>query len=127
MGAATAAPPAPSLGSLAIDVQARSARVEGSELYLSEPEFRLLAALAKDPHRTLTYEELVSDVFDRRPAVGRRLVDAAAARLRRKLELRGAGALIASYPGVGFRLFERAEPEHRAADGRDDEEIGGAR
>jgi len=127
MDAATVAPPAPSLGALQIDTEARSARVEDAELYLSEPEFRLLAALAKDPHRTLTYEELESDVFDRRPAGGRRLLDAAAARLRRKLELRGAGALIASCPGVGFRLFESAEAEHGPADGRGVVEVGGVR
>ena len=126
MSAATAALPAPTLDSLVIDVEARSASVDGGELYLSESEFRLLAALAEDPHRTLTYEELEPEVFTGQPGGGRRLIDAAAARLRRKLELRGAGALIAPGRGVGFRLFESAEPERSDPDEREAAGIGGA-
>ncbi len=127
MSAATAALSAPTLDSLVIDAEARSASVGGAELYLSESEFGLLAALAEDPHRTLTYEELEPEISAGRPGGGRRLVDAAAARLRRKLELRGVGALIAPCRGVGFRLLETAEPGQSDPDERGAAGIGGAR
>jgi DNA-binding response OmpR family regulator len=97
------------LGTVRIDRLKRRASVGGEELYLSEREFGLLAALAADPRKTLTYEQLEAELFVKAPRGSRRLLDAAAVRLRRKLELRGAEALIAPIHGVGFRFFASAE------------------
>lgn len=105
--AATAA-----LDRLLIDRRARSAAFAGGELYLSAREFDLLAALVRDPTRIVTYEELIDEVFAGAAGVSRRVVDANAARLRRKLDLRGAPGLLARRQGVGFCLLA---PEcHRA-------------
>lgn len=105
-----AAAPTSVLAALSIDSLRRRASVRGAELYLSEREFALLAALASEPERTLTYEELIGEVFAGAPGVSRRVVDANAARLRRKLELRGMPGLIAPCQGVGFRFGENPDP-----------------
>jgi two-component system, OmpR family, response regulator len=104
MGAATAGPLAPSFGTLAIDAEARSASVEGGELYLSEAEFSLLSALAAEPGRLFTHAELLEACLSGVPgsSVGR--IERLAQRLERKLELRGAAGLLRREPGVGFQI-----------------------
>ncbi len=104
MAAATVAPPAPSLGALAIDLEARSASVEGAELYLSEAEFTLLAALATEPGRLFTPAELLEAHFSGMPGVSIARIERLAERLARKLELRGAEGLLRAEPGVGLVL-----------------------
>ncbi len=93
------------LARLSIDLRARRAVVGEGELYLSAREFDLLVALVRDPERTITYEELIGEVFAGAAGVSRRMVDANAARLRRKLELRGAPGLLGRRQGVGFCLL----------------------
>jgi DNA-binding response OmpR family regulator len=104
MGAATAAPPAPSLGSLAIDTEARSASVEGGELYLSEAEFSLLSVLAAEPGRPFTDAELLEACFSGVPGSSVARIERLAQRLERKLELRGAEGLLRREPGVGLLI-----------------------
>jgi DNA-binding response OmpR family regulator len=93
------------LDALAIDHPRRRAAVGDSELYLRGREFDLLAALASDPERVFTYEELFGEVLGGAPGVSRRVLDACAVRLRRKLELRGLAGLVAPCRGVGFRFL----------------------
>ena len=112
----TAEAHASALSGISVDALARRATVCGEELYLSEREFRLLAAMLGDPQRTFTYEELIVELFAEAPGVTRRVLDMTAARLRRKLELRGAPGLIAPCRGVGFRFVEstgQMQPERR--------------
>jgi two-component system response regulator BaeR len=104
MGAATVAPPAPSLGSLAIDAEAGSARVEGGELYLSEAEFSLLSVLASEPGRLFTHAELLEVGFSGVPGCNVARIERVAERLGRKLCLRGAEGLLRHESGVGFRI-----------------------
>lgn len=96
---------------LAIDYERRSASFNDLNLYLTEREFALLVALAASPERTLDYEELLVDVFPGHAGPSRRILDAVASRLRRKLEIRGAKGLIAPSRGVGFRLAETTTEE----------------
>lgn len=96
-----------SVGDLAIDRQARRATYGGTELGLSAKEFALLAALARDPGRVHTKEELLRDVWGYQGAIGRtRTVDSHASRVRRKLAQCGAGRRwISNVWGVGYRLL----------------------
>lgn len=101
MGAATEAPPAPSL---AIDAEARSASVGGGELYLNEAEFSLLSVLATEPGRLFTHAELLEAHFSGMPGASVARIERLAQRLERKLELRGAEGLLRREPGVGFLI-----------------------
>ncbi|HMM49563.1 MAG TPA: response regulator transcription factor [Miltoncostaeaceae bacterium] len=94
------------VGSLNIDRHARRASVGGRTLALSAKEFALLTALARDPQRVHTKEELLRDVWGYRGAGRTRTVDSHASRLRRKLAACGAGdRWIGNVWGVGYRLF----------------------
>jgi DNA-binding response OmpR family regulator len=104
MGTATAAPAAPSLGSLTIDAEARSASVEGGKLYLSEAELSLLSALAAEPARLFTHAELLEACFSGVPESNIGQIERLAQRLERKLELREAAGLLRREPGVGFQI-----------------------
>lgn len=94
---------------LSIDRPGRRASVDGGELYLNEREFTLLDALAAAAGQIVTYDQLLGEVFAGAAGMNRCLLDANAARLQRKLELRGALASIAACSGVGFRFVEFPE------------------
>jgi len=94
------------VGPLAIDRHARRASLGGTVLELSAKEFALLSALARDPGRVHTKEELLRDVWGYRGAGRTRTVDSHASRLRRKLVAAGGGeGWIGNVWGVGYRLM----------------------
>jgi DNA-binding response OmpR family regulator len=51
------------LGDLVIDQVTRSVRVDGRKVELANKEFALLTALASEPHRVFTKDELLRDVW----------------------------------------------------------------
>lgn len=104
MSVATAAHPAPTLGALEVDPTCRRASVAGAELYLSEGEFKLLAALAAEPGRAFSYKELLAGTFAGAPGVSVRTIASYGDRLSRKLELRGMAGWLCAEAGVGMRL-----------------------
>lgn len=94
------------VGDLLIDRRARTATVRGRPLTLSAKEFALLDALARDPRRVLTKQELLRDVWGYMSSARTRTVDSHASRLRRKLAAAGAGnRFVANVWGVGYRLL----------------------
>ena len=94
------------VGALSIDRHARRATLGGRVLVLSAKEFALLTALARDPTRVHTKEELLRDVWGYRGVARTRTVDSHASRLRRKLAANGGGERwIANVWGVGYRLL----------------------
>ena len=74
------------VGDLVIDPATRSVRVGGRPVELANKEFALLRALASDPTRVFTKEELLRDVWDFRSLGRTRTLDSHASRLRRKLD-----------------------------------------
>lgn len=96
------------VGPLEIDPVAREVRIEDRSVPLSKKEFALLRALARDPTRVFTREELLRDVWGFQAAGRTRTLDSHASRLRRKL---GSGPYILNVWGVGYRLIDgSAEP-----------------
>lgn len=92
-------------GQLLIDEGARVARLRGVALKLSGKEFRLLTALAADPERVFTKNELLRDVWGWPASMPTRTLDSHASRLRRKLRaLDPATPYIDNEWGVGYRL-----------------------
>ncbi len=97
------------VGPLVVDRRARRATVNGVLVTLSAKEFALLDALARDPWRVLTKDELLRNVWGYLSAGRTRTVDSHASRLRRKLEDAGAGQrFVANVWGIGYRLLPEA-------------------
>jgi DNA-binding response OmpR family regulator len=92
-------------GPLRVDQGARVATLRGVPLRLSNKEFRLLAALAADPERVFTRDELLRDVWEWPPSMATRTLDSHASRLRCKLRvLDPLTPYIDNEWGVGYRL-----------------------
>jgi DNA-binding response OmpR family regulator len=95
------------LGPLEIDPAAREVRLGGEVVTVAAKEFALLRALAADPTRVFTKEELLRDVWGFRSLGHTRTLDSHACRLRQKLAARG-GHYVVNVWGVGYRLLDDA-------------------
>ncbi|MGH2949608.1 MAG: response regulator transcription factor [Solirubrobacteraceae bacterium] len=82
------------VGPLAIDPTTREARLNGERVELSNMEFALLRALASEPTRVFTKDELLRDVWGFRARGRTRTLDSHACRLRHKLAAHGGGFVI---------------------------------
>ncbi len=95
------------VGPLELDVLARQVWLGGERLALSKKEFALLRALAAEPTRVFTREELLRGVWGFRALGATRTLDSHASRLRKKL--RGDGTrFVVNVWGVGYRLIDGA-------------------
>jgi DNA-binding response OmpR family regulator len=93
------------IGPLEVDPLARLVWLDGREVALSKKEFGLLRALASDPTRVFTREELLRGVWGYRAIGTTRTLDSHASRLRKKLNATGAQFIVNVW-GVGYRLVE---------------------
>ena len=93
------------VGDIVIDPARRQVQVQGEEVELSNKEFALLRALAADPTRVFSKEELLRDVWGYRSLGRTRTLDSHASRLRRKLDPEHGRFVVNSW-GVGYRLLE---------------------
>lgn len=94
------------VGALRIDRRARSVFIDEQLVALTVKEYSLLLALAEDPERVFTRDELLKSVWGYRSAGSTRTLDAHACRLRAKLGVNGE-RFVANLWGVGYRLVER--------------------
>jgi len=95
------APPAVTLGAVAIDVAARRVRRAGVEVALAPKEFDLIVALARRVGAVVTREALIDEVWDSHWFGSTRTLDVHVSTLRQKL---GPEIVITTVRGVGFRL-----------------------
>ncbi len=93
------------VGDLVVDPATRSVRVGDRPVELANKEFALLRALAADPTRVFTKEELLRDVWDFRSLGKTRTLDSHASRLRRKLDPQH-GRFVVNCWGIGYRLVD---------------------
>jgi DNA-binding response OmpR family regulator len=93
------------VGQITINREERSVTVGERRVELSAKEFSLLGALASEPTRVFTKEELLRDVWGYRSLGHTRTLEAHASRLRRKLDPDG-GTFVLNCWGVGYRLVE---------------------
>lgn len=91
-------------GRLVVELTAQIATFAGQQLHLSRKEFELLVALAREPARLHSKEELLRDVWGYRAITKTRTLDSHACRLRRKLRDAGAPYLHNVW-GRGYRLI----------------------
>ncbi len=94
------------VGDIFIDPSRREVRVGERRVSLANKEFSLLCALATEPRRVFTKEELLRDVWGFRSMGRTRTLDSHASRLRRKLDPES-GSYVINVWGIGYRLVER--------------------
>jgi DNA-binding response OmpR family regulator len=94
------------LGRLEVDLLQRRARIDEQEIALTTIEFKLLAALAKQPTQPMSREALAASVQPGNYRPLPRAVDVQVMRLRKKLrEAAGGRELIQTLRGEGYALF----------------------
>jgi DNA-binding response OmpR family regulator len=93
------------VGELTIDPASREVTMRGDRIELSAKEFALLRALATEPTRVWTKEELLRGVWGFRSLGTTRTLDSHACRLRQKLGRHG-DKLVVNVWGVGYRLID---------------------
>jgi DNA-binding response OmpR family regulator len=93
-----------SIDGLTIDTATRAVRVDGERVCLSAKEYDLLVALADEPERVFSKEDLLRDVWGFRSMGRTRTLDSHASRLRRKLNSHGNPTYVLNVWGVGYRL-----------------------
>ena len=93
------------VGDLFIDPARREVRVGDREVRLANKEFALLRALAAEPRRVFSKDELLRDVWGFRSMGRTRTLDSHASRLRRKLDPES-GRYVVNLWGVGYRLVD---------------------
>ncbi len=95
------------IGPLEIDPPTREVTLRGQRVDLSQKEFALLRALAAEPTRVFTKEELLRGVWGFRSLGQTRTLDSHACRLRAKLACEG-DRFVVNVWGVGYRLVDGA-------------------
>jgi DNA-binding response OmpR family regulator len=91
--------------SISLDPSRREVSVDGVSIRLANKEYSLLRALAAEPHRVFTKQELLRDVWGFRSEGRTRTLDSHASRLRRKLDPEN-GRYVINCWGVGYRLLD---------------------
>ena len=109
-GSGRRARPERRIGTLRINQAQRHVSVGDACVELSPKEFALLCALASDPTRVFTKQQLLRDVWGFRALGATRTLDSHACRLRAKLAVGGERFVINVW-GVGYRLVDRAAAE----------------
>ena len=95
------------IGDLDIDGEAMTVTRGGVELNLTATELRLILEFAAHPGQVLSRQTLLKRVWDYGYVGDSRIVDAAVARLRAKIEADPANpALLRTVRGVGYRLVK---------------------
>lgn len=87
----------------------RTVLLRGRSVQLSQKEYALLRALAIEPTRVFTKDELLRAVWGFRSLGSPRTLDTHAVRLRQKLGVEG-DAFVPNIWGVGYRLVEPVLP-----------------
>ena len=96
-------------GDLTVDLRTRTVTVGGREVALTPKEFDILEALAVDPGRVVTRQEILERAWDTHWYGPTKVLDVHVAGLRRKLDRPG---LVETVYGRGFRL---GTPDPQAA------------
>jgi DNA-binding response OmpR family regulator len=98
-------------GRLEVDLAAHETRIGGTPVALTATEFRLLAALCRQPRRAFSRFELLQLLQGEEVEGFERTVDVHVMRLRKKLDdaAPGAAEYVTTVYGVGYRLDEPSE------------------
>jgi two-component system phosphate regulon response regulator PhoB len=90
------------VGPLSLDVEQLRVRYRGEERKLGPTEIRLLHCLMQHPERIYSRAQLLDEIWGRQTFIEERTVDVHIKRLREALQ--GAGEMIETVRGAGYRL-----------------------
>jgi DNA-binding response OmpR family regulator len=96
------------VGALEIDRSNREVHWDGQPVTLSPREFGLLVALASHPESVVPKDDLLRMVWGEEQFVTRNVVEVYVGYLRRKLTAVGAGELVQTVRGQGYRVCAEA-------------------
>jgi len=91
-------------GNLRIDLAARNVTYQGKPVVLGATEFRLLEFLARNAGIALSRTQIVERIWDYDFEGSSNIVDVYVSQLRRKLKAIGAGRVIETVWGIGYRF-----------------------
>ncbi len=91
-------------GPLTLDSAAHRLYANGEELALGHTEFKLLSFLMKHPDRVYSRAQLLDHVWGPGTFIEERTVDVHILRLRKSLKPLGAGSVLDTVRGVGYRF-----------------------
>lgn len=99
-----------STGGLQIDFSKRCVRVEGTEVHLTQVEYKIVALLAHNAGQVMTYDAIISHVWGPYMDDNNRILRVNMANIRRKLEKNPAEPqYINTEIGVGYRMAAEEE------------------
>ena len=92
---------------LELDFGKRLLKVEGAEVHLTQVEYKIVAFLARNAGRVMTYDAIISHVWGPYMDDNNRILRVNMANIRRKLEKNPAEpAYLFTEIGVGYRMAE---------------------
>lgn len=95
------------VGALELDFGKRLLKVEGTEVHLTQVEYKIVAFLARNAGRVMTYDAIISHVWGPYMDDNNRILRVNMANIRRKLEKNPAEpAYLFTEIGVGYRMAE---------------------
>lgn len=92
-------------GELEIDFGARLVRVGGEEVHLTNMEYKLLAVLAENAGKVLTYKYLLRQVWGSAMESDMASLRVFMVSLRKKLEKSSGRQYLQTHVGIGYRLI----------------------
>lgn len=97
--------PETTTGALALDDASRTVTVNGVALDLTDPERRVLVALATKPDTVVSKAELSYALYsDKARAAESNVVEVLISRVRKKLKAAGAAGAVETSRGLGYRF-----------------------
>jgi two-component system phosphate regulon response regulator PhoB len=100
------------IGELALDTATHRVSFRGQPIKVGPTEFKLLNYLMKHPERVHSRSQLLDKVWGDHVFIEERTVDVHVKRLRESLG--GAGAMVETVRGAGYRLTAQPQPASRA-------------
>ncbi|MEI6486606.1 MAG: response regulator transcription factor [Sphingomonadales bacterium] len=97
-------------GDLELDLLARRVTYAGRRIELQPREFRLLEYLVRHRGQVVTRSMLLEGVWDYHFDPGTNVIDVHVSRLRKKLDEGGAGAIVQTVRGTGYRVGSESIP-----------------
>ncbi len=95
------------VGGLQLDFGKRMVKVDGTEVHLTQVEYKIVALLARNAGRVMTYDAIISHVWGPYMDENNRILRVNMANIRRKLEKNPAEPqYIYTEIGVGYRMAE---------------------
>lgn len=91
---------------LTLDMESRTAAVNGSPVHLTRTEFAILKLLIQHPKQVIPKSRLLDQLSLETPDCVESSLKVHVSNLRRKLREAGAGEVIVSVWGIGFKLSE---------------------